>query len=305
MSFELTILGSNSAIPANGRHPTSQILNHHHAYYLIDCGEGTQMRMDAMQVKRTRIDHILISHMHGDHYFGLIGLITSFHLLNREKPLHIYCARELEEIIRMQLKFSSEGLSFDLNFHFLQFEKGERIFENDLLTVDTIIMNHRIPCAGFLFREKPLPRNMIGEKIAAYKIPFSKIPAIKAGGDFIAENGETIANHLLTLPSALPKSYAYCSDTIYNESVIDQIKEVDLLYHEATFTDESKDRAAITMHSTAKQAAMIASKANVKKLMIGHYSAKYKSLENHLTEAKEVFENTILAEEGITYRIGN
>ncbi len=305
MSFELVILGSNSAIPANGRHPTSQILNHHHSCFLIDCGEGTQMRMDASRIKRSRIDHIFISHLHGDHYFGLIGLITSFHLLNREKPLHIYCPKELEGIIQMQLRFSNTGLPFDLNFHFLHFEKAERILENDVLTVETIIMNHRIPCAGFLFREKPMLRNMIPEKITKYKIPHSKIPGIKAGEDFISENGEVIPNHLLTLSPSSPRSYAFCADTIYTESVIDQIKDVDLLYHEATFTEESKDRAVTTMHSTAKEAAMIASKANVKKLMIGHYSAKYKSLENHLTEAKEFFENTILAEEGMTYHIGD
>ncbi len=299
--FDLTILGCSSATPTSSRNPTAQILNQHERYFLIDCGEATQIQLRRFKLKMQRIDHIFISHLHGDHYLGLPGLLGSMHLLGREKELHIYSPPGLEEIIAINHHYSKSHLNYKLVFHAI--ESQARILEDDKMSVDTIPMNHRIPCYGFLFREKPNLRNIIKEKIEQYSIQVQDIPAIKEGKDIVSAEGKTISNAELTTDPAPPRSYAYCSDTIYNESYIGQIKDADMLYHEATFGSEMIDRAKETYHCTAKEAATIALKANVKRLIIGHYSARYRDLSPLLAEAKEVFANTVLAIEGEKYSV--
>ncbi len=303
LSFELTILGCSSATPTSSRHPTAQVLNVHERFFLIDCGEAAQIQLRRFKIKIQRIDHIFISHLHGDHYLGLPGLLGTMHLLGREKELHLYSPPGLKEIIDTNHYHSKTFLNYDVEFHVLEGKSSARIFEDDKLTVETIPMNHRIPCYGFLFREKEPLRNIIKEKIEEYTIPIQQIHRIKTGEDFIAADGKRIANSELTLPPHPPRSYAYCSDTLYNESYIEQIKNVNLLYHEATFADNMMERAKETHHCTARQAGDIAKKAHAKQLIIGHYSARYRELDMLLTEAKQVFENAVLAIEGETYKV--
>jgi len=303
LPFEVTVLGSSSATPTATRHPTAQVLNIHERFFLLDCGEATQIQLRRFKFKIQRIDHIFISHLHGDHYLGLPGLLGTMHLLGRDKELHIYSPPGLKEIIDTNHYHSKTFLNYDLNFHVLEGKSSARIFEDDKITVETIPMNHRIPCYGFLFKEKEPLRNIIGEKIAEYNIPVQQIQEIKKGEDFISPEGKRIPNSELTLPPHPARSYAYCSDTLYNESFIEQIKNVNLLYHEATFAEDKAERAIETHHCTAKQAGAIAQKANVKKLIIGHYSARYKDLDVLLNETKQVFENTVLAIEGETYKV--
>lgn len=307
--FELTILGSSSATPTATRNPSAQVLNVCNRFFLIDCGEGAQMQMRKYKVKMQKIDAIFISHLHGDHYLGLPGLLGTLHLLGRTKELHIYSPKGLQEMIKIQHHHSDTYLNFSLIFHELNTEAAEKIYEDDAVVVETIPLNHRVPCAGFLFTEKQKERNVIKEKLTEYKIPFSEIPNIKAGNDYRVnfdsnETGEkTILNSELTANPFPPRKYAYCSDTKYDESIIEKIKGVDLLYHEATFDKQKEERAKETYHCTAEQAARIAKKAQVKQLIIGHYSARYHDLNILLNEAKEVFENTVLAIEGETYGI--
>ncbi len=303
MTFELIILGSNSAIPAFNRYPTAQVLNINEQLFLIDCGEGTQMQLQKYRIRKSKINHIFISHLHGDHFFGLIGLITSFHLMRRDKPLHIYGPALLQDIVHLQLKGSRTTLSYELVFHTIRGDHSARVFDHPDLTVETIIMNHRIPCTGFLFKEKPRPRKILAEKIEDHKIPVEFIKDIKNGADYHDPSGVTIKNHELTNPPPPPRSYAFCSDTAYNEAIIPQVSGVDLLYHEATFGDESAERARETLHSTAREAATIAAKAQVKQLLIGHFSAKYKELEPLLEEAQSVFPQTALAIEGESFTV--
>jgi ribonuclease Z len=299
--FDLTILGCSSATPTSSRHPTAQVLNQHERFFLIDCGEATQIQLRRFKIKMQRIDHIFISHLHGDHYLGLPGLLGSMHLLGRDKELHVYSPPGLEEIIKVSHHHSNSHLKYNIIFHAI--ESQARIFEDDKMSVDTIPMNHRIPCFGFLFREKPNPRNIIKEKIEEYDIPVQQIPHIKEGKDFITSAGKTILNSELTTNPPAPRAYAYCSDTIYNESYIEQIKNADLLYHEATFASEMTERAKETYHCTAKDAGTIAQKAGVKKMIIGHYSARYHDLSPLLSEAQSVFPNTLLAVEGEKYAV--
>lgn len=303
LSFELTILGCSSATPTSSRHPTAQVLNVHERFFLIDCGEAAQIQLRRFKIKIQRIDHIFISHLHGDHYLGLPGLLGTMHLLGRDKVLHLYSPPGLKEIIDTNHYHSKTFLNYDVEFHVLEGKSSARILEDDKLTVETIPMNHRIPCYGFLFKEKEPLRNIIKEKIEEYNIPIQQIHRIKTGEDFIAADGKLIPNSQLTIPPHSPRSYAYCSDTLYNESYIEQIKNVNLLYHEATFANDMSDRAIATHHCTAKQAGSIAQKAHVKQLIIGHYSARYHELDMLLTEAKQVFENTLPAIEGETYKI--
>ncbi|MCH8331396.1 MAG: ribonuclease Z, partial [Bacteroidetes bacterium] len=282
---------------------TSQVVTVNNKIYLIDCGEGTQIQLRNLNFKASKIDHIFISHLHGDHFFGLVGLISTFHLLKREKPLNIYGPDGLEEIIYVQLKYSNTKLCYELNFHTIEEYNGQIIFENKDLTIETVAMKHRIPCAGFVIREKERPRKILQEKIEEYHLPIEVMSDIKDGQDYTNEKGQVIPNDELTTDPPPPRSYAYCTDTAYNEEIITAIKGVDLLYHEATFGEDSADRAATTFHSTAKQAAAIAQKAEAGKLLIGHFSAKYKTLEILLEEAKSVFPNTELALEGTTFSI--
>lgn len=302
-SFEVTILGCSSATPTSSRNPTSQILNQCDRFFLIDCGEATQIQLRRFKFKIQRINHIFISHLHGDHYLGLPGLLGTMHLLGRDKELHIYSPPGLQEIISVSHHHSKTFLKFKLVFHVIEEGADGIIHEDEKLTVETIRMNHRIPCYGFFFREKMSLRNIIKEKISEYNIPVQEIPHIKEGGDFVSSNGKTILNPELTTDPPSPRSYAYCSDTLYNEDYLSQIREADLLYHEATFADDMKARTKETFHCTAKEAAVVAKKADVKKLIIGHFSARYHDLQPLLSEAREVFPNTVLAEEGETFKV--
>jgi len=270
---------------------------------MIDCGEGTQMQIAKYHIRAFRIEHIFISHLHGDHYFGLVGLITSFNLNKRERPLTVYCPEGLEEIVRLQLKHSKTELKFDLKFVVITPENGKVIFENNDFSVSTLEMNHRIPCAGFVFREKIMGRKIIGEAIEKYEAPHAFIPELRKGTDFVKPDGTVIKNDWLTTAPPKQRSYAFCTDTSYLESIIPFIKNVDLLYHEATFTSDLQERANETFHSTAKEAATIALKAEAKRLLLGHFSARYIELDHLLAEAREVFPNTDLANEGLVFTV--
>lgn len=303
MQFDVTILGSNAAIPAYNRYPSSQVINHNSNLFLVDCGEGTQFRMNQFGIKRANLNHIFISHLHGDHFFGLVPLLTSFNLNWREHPLHLYGPPALIEIIETHFKHSLTQLRYELHFHPTSADEPRVIFEDDTLTVETIILTHRLPTTGFLFKEKPHPRKIIADKITEYNIPYQQINAIKKGADFVTAEGKTVPNAELTIDPATPRSYAYCSDTVHTQSFIEQIKGVSLLYHEATFVHEHAERAAETFHATTKQAAQVAQQAGAHKLLIGHFSARYENLSPLLTESREVFANTELAIEGTTFTI--
>lgn len=304
MSFSVTVLGSNSAIPAHGRHPSSQLLNINDKLYLIDCGEGTQMRFNEFGIKWMRINHIFISHLHGDHYFGLIGLISTYQLLKRTRPLYLFGPAALIGILEQQLEAGQTTLGYEIIFHPLNPDKSERILDSEDITVDTIVLKHRIACLGFLFREQPRERKINREIFHSLDIPIELIPAIKQGKDVLDEKtGERILNKDITLDPLRSRAYAYCCDTAYNIDMLTQIKGVDLLYHDSTFDGAGEQRAADTYHSTTIQAAQIATQAAVNQLMIGHFSSKYDDLRPLLEEAKAVFENTILALEGKTVSI--
>ena len=305
MSFELTILGSSSATPNYNRHPTSQLLNLRERYFLIDCGEGTLMQLHRYRIKYHRISHIFISHLHGDHYFGLMGLLSTFHLQGRSKELHIYGQQELMDVLELQLRLSNTILRYNLIFHAVRHYSSEIIMEDEDVQVRSIVLNHRVPCTGFLFREKSKPRKLIVNQLQRYKIPFSSYAAIKNGDDYIDDFDNRITNKELTENPPQTGSYAYCSDTIYDESIIQEVRNVDVLYHEATFGHDLLERAQVTYHTTARQAAQIAKGAEVGKLLIGHFSARYKELTPLLNEAVEVFTNTQLAIEGRRFAIGN
>lgn len=303
MKFEVTILGSSSATPIFNRNPTSQVLNINERLYLIDCGEGTQQQMLRFDIKASRIDHIFISHLHGDHYLGLVGLLSSMHLNGRKKPLKLACPVQLKEIIDLQLKYSDTELQFPVEYIFTNAQQSEVVISNNDVVVETIPLDHRIACTGFLFKEKKRLRKLIKEKIESLDISVAYYSVLKKGGDYTDEKGTVYKNESLTIDSAEPKSYAYCSDTMYNESYFAQITNVTLLYHEATFLNDMLDRAVITHHTTALQAGEIALKTNAKKLLIGHFSARYKTLNELLDEAKINFPSTELAIEGKTFFI--
>jgi ribonuclease Z len=302
-NFELTILGCSSATPTSTRNPTAQLLTIAERFFLIDCGEATQIQLRRYKIKFQKINHIFISHLHGDHYLGLMGLLSSMHLLGRIADLHLYCPPELKEIIETQFKYSETYLRYKLIYHPHQYIANDLIFEDNKVEVRTVLLNHRIPCCGFVFTEKPLMANISKETIATYQIPTDQILSIKKGGDYVKEDGSVIPNRELVVKHYKPRSYAYCSDTCYDERILPSIKGVDLLYHEATFMNDMLPRAKETFHSTTSQAATIAQMAEVKQLVIGHYSARYKDLRPLLTEAQEVFKNTVLAIEGECIRV--
>ena len=301
MRFEVTILGSSSATPIYNRNPTSQALNINERVYLVDCGEGTQQQMLRFDVKPSKIDHIFISHLHGDHYLGLIGLLSSMHLNGRKKDMELFGPPDLLKILTVHFESSWTNLNYKINFHPLQTNNPEIILDNADLTVETIILNHRIPCTGFVFRQKKPLLKLDADQLEHYNIGRNQYFNLKQGADFVTEAGEVVANELITIKPEAPKSYAYCSDTLAGESYLLQIQGVSLLYHEATFTHDLLARAKETHHTTALQAGEIAQKAQVKKLLIGHFSARYKTLEPLLEEARSVFENTELAIEGKTF----
>jgi len=297
----LTILGNNSAIPAFDRNPTAQVLQTMEESFLIDCGEGTQMQLSKYKIKRSKINHIFISHLHGDHYFGLIGLLTSMSLLNRTQDLHLHAPPELEQLIVLQLNFAATHLSYALHFHPLQGE-GLLVDENKM-TVECFKVQHRIECWGFLFRQKKNPRKLDPERAKIYEIPAAFYDKLQQGEDYVTKKGTIVPNEEVTTEAPKGKSYAYCADTIFDESLAEKVKAVDLLYHETTYLKDLEERAAARFHSTSIQAGAIAKKAGAKRLLIGHFSSKYESLDEFLTETVEVFENTELAIQGCCYII--
>jgi len=296
--MELIILGFNSAIPTKRTNPTAQLLICNDKHFLIDCGEGTQVQIRKSKTGFSKIDHIFISHLHGDHVFGLIGLISSFSLLGRDTPLNIYAPKGIKELIETQLRITCSRKIFTLNFVEMTSEKSELIYEDSKIEVHTIPLNHRIYANGFLFKEKTKLRKLNMEKIPQYpEIEICDYQNLKAGKDFIQEDGKVIENHLVTLPPEHSYSYAFCSDTMYSPDIIPIIKNVDVLYHETTFLDEMREMAFKTGHSTALQAAQIAKEAEVKHLILGHFSNRYEDTSVFKTEADTVFPNTILPEE--------
>ncbi|HEY4786134.1 MAG TPA: ribonuclease Z [Bacteroidales bacterium] len=299
MSFSVTILGSSSALPTSNRYLTAHLLNVNERFFLIDCGEGTQFQLRRYKAKFSRLDHIFITHLHGDHVFGLPGLISTFNLLGRKNALHIYSHPHLEKILHQFLSNFYADLDFPVVYHTLNLASSELVFEDDKLEVLSFPLKHRIPTCGFVFREKPRMRNIRKDMIDYYKIPIREIPNVKRGEDFITEEGIVIPNGRLTFESETPKSYAFCSDTAYSTDILPYIREVDLLYHEATFSDTDRDRAIETFHSTASDAARIALQANPKKLIIGHFSARYKDITQLGEEARKIFINTDTAEDGM------
>jgi ribonuclease Z len=304
MKFEVTILGSSSATPIFNRNPSAQALNINDHLYLVDCGEGTQQQMLRFDVKFSRIDHIFISHLHGDHYLGLVGLLSSMHLNGRSKTLKLFGPPELKEIIDLQLKYSDTTLQYPIDFIPTNAHTAEVILDNQDITVETIPLDHRIACTGFLFREKKRLRKIIKERIADLNIPVEYYSAIKKGSDYVSPEGKLYKNADITLNPEEPKTYAYCSDTLYNESYFAQISSADLLYHESTFLNNMLERAQSTYHTTAWQAGEVAIKTHAKKLLIGHFSARYKTLNELLDEARSVFPDTELAVEGRTFIVG-
>jgi ribonuclease Z len=299
MSLRLTILGCHSATPRVNAHPTSQYLEINNRHFLIDCGEGTQRQMRKHKVGFSKINHIFISHLHGDHFFGLIGLISTFGILNRERDLHIFGPKGIKEVTMLQLKISKSYVKFQLVFHELTSKESEVIFEDDKVSVTTIPLNHRVYTNGFLFKEKEGLRKINIERVKQYhEIETCDYHNLKAGKDFSLNNGEIIKNEVLTLDPKKTKSFAFCSDTSYKEDIVPLINDVDLLYHEATFLSDREDLAEKTKHSTAKQAALIAKQANVNQLIIGHYSSRYNNIDLFKQEAELAFDNVVLAEEG-------
>ena len=299
--MKLTILGCYAATPRTVTNPTAQVLEINNRLFLIDCGEGTQVQLRKNKIKFSAINHIFISHLHGDHCYGLIGLVSTFMLLNRTNDLHIYGPKGIKEMILMQLKLSNSYTIYGLFFHELESLESEIIFEDKIVIVRAIPLKHRIYTNGFLFEEKIGERKLNVE--AAQKLGIDKcyFQNIKNGKDITLDNGTIIPNEDLSFDAIAPKSYAFCSDTIFDESIIETIKNIDVLYHESTFLESEKDKCERTMHSTAKQAATIAQKANVKKLILGHYSTRYADIEMFRNEAKTIFENVELANDGKTF----
>lgn len=297
----LTILGSNSAIYAFGRNPTAQVLQNDDEAFLIDCGEGTQLQMAKYKIKKSKISHIFISHLHGDHYFGLIGLLSSMSLLSRTQDLHLYGPPQLEAIIKLHLDAANTTLCYNVYFHPLGNEGP--IANTKRMSIECFKVKHRIDCWGFLFREKKRPRSINPEKARAYEIPASFYAQLQKGEDYTTKKGVFIENAEVTHPAPKHKSYAYCADTIYDEELVDKVRDVDLLYHEATYLKDQYERAAARFHCTTIQAADIAKKAAVQTLIIGHFSSKYEFLDQFLAEARTVFEHTELALEGACYKI--
>lgn len=299
--LSVTILGNNSAVPAFNRHPTSQIVTHDGNNYLIDCGEGTQIQMIKYKVRRGKISHIFISHLHGDHYFGLIGLINTFSLLSHKQELHIYAPAPLQEIIEMQLAVADTQLSYPL--HFQTLTKPCVLVDNEKIRISCFPTTHRIECYGFTFEEKEGKRKLLIDKVRKLNIPVSFYSSLQQGLDYITPRGQTIANDSVTAAPEKGKKYCFCADTKYDESIIEHIYKADMIYHEATYLDNLREKAEARFHSTTRQAAEIAKRAMVKKLLIGHFSSKYSTLDQFLVESREVFPNTELAIEGETYEM--
>ena len=297
--FELHILGCGSALPTTRHFATSQVVNLRDKLFMIDCGEGAQMQLRKSRLKFSRLNHIFISHLHGDHCFGLMGLISTFGLLVRTAELHIHSPKGLEELLTPMLNFFCHTLAYKVIFHEFDTRQTSVVYEDRSMTVTTIPLQHRIPCCGFLFAEKARPNHIIRDMVDFYKVPVYELNRIKNGSDYVTPEGEVIANTRLTRPSDPPRKYAYCSDTIFRPEIVEQLSGVDLLFHEATFAESELARAKETYHTTAAQAARIALEAGVRQLVIGHFSARYEDESILLKEASAVFPNTILAKENL------
>lgn len=297
--FELHILGCGSALPTTRHFATSQVVNLRDKLFMIDCGEGAQMQLRKSRLKFSRLNHIFISHLHGDHCFGLMGLISTFGLLGRTAELHIHSPKGLEELLTPMLNFFCHTLAYKVIFHEFDTRQTSMVYEDRSMTVTTIPLQHRIPCCGFLFAEKARPNHIIRDMVDFYKVPVYELNRIKNGSDYVTPEGEVIANTRLTRPSDPPRKYAYCSDTIFRPEIVEQLSGVDLLFHEATFAESELARAKETYHTTAAQAARIALEAGVRQLVIGHFSARYEDESILLKEASAVFPNTILAKENL------
>jgi len=305
LPFQLTILGTSSALPTSNRYPTAQILQVSGRFFLIDCGEGTQTQMRKYNIGFSKINHIFISHLHGDHIFGLIGLLSTMELLGRKNDLHLFAHSELQKFLSPQIQFLyPDGITFKIVYHPLNFKKKQLIYEDQKVSVYSFPLSHRIPTCGFRFDEKPIPPNLIPEKLVEYQIPIRQRQQIKDGEDFITETGQIIPHAELTIYKHKPRSFAFCSDTRFDESYIESVRNVDLLYHEATFASDNKDLAHTTYHSTGEDSAKVALKAEVGKLIIGHFSARYKDHLITLKEAQAVFPNTTAIAEGDVIYIG-
>jgi ribonuclease Z len=303
MSFSLTVLGSSSALPTSMRNPSAHVLNIHEHFYLIDCGEGTQMQLNKFKINLNKINNIFISHLHGDHLFGLFGLLSTYNLLNRKNDLHIYAHPEIKHTIKYYKDNFGENLCYNIIINPFKANISQLIFENKHITIETIPLKHRIPTVGFLFMEKEKQKNIRKELIKKYNILIKDIVKIKQGADYITSTGEIIRNEKLTLPPYKKRSFAYCSDTIYTERIIPKIYGVSLLYFETTFLDKDKKLAKLTYHMTASQAAKLAKKAEAERLLIGHFSARYKDVNLLVKEAKSIFKNTVAVEDGNVYTV--
>ena len=297
--FELNILGCGSALPTTRHFATSQVVNLRDKLFMIDCGEGTQLQFRRSRLRFSRLNQVFISHLHGDHCFGLLGLISSLGLLGRTGDFFVYGPKGIEEVFTPMLSFFCKTLPFKIQFREFETKEPTLIYNDRSVTITTIPLKHRLPCCGFLFEEKPTPNHIIKEMIDYYKVPVFELNKIKNGADYVTPEGEMIANSILTRPADPPRKYAYCSDTLYLPKIIGQIKGVDLLFHESTFTQADEGRAKETNHSTAAQAAQIARDAEVKRLIIGHFSARYDDESILLNEAKAIFPATILAKENL------
>jgi len=301
--FAVTILGNNSAIPTLDRHPTAQIVTCNDQLLLVDCGEGTQLQMARYKIKRSRLRYIFISHLHGDHYFGLIGLLNSLSLLGRTETLTVFAPPELETILLLQLDCSGTTLQFQLQFVPLTAENQGVILEDKDLRVSFFPTRHRIPCYGFMFELQKRKRKIIPEQARAYEIPAAYFSKLQEGADYQRKDGLLVKNDWVTFPPLPGKRYVYCADTMYTEELLPHAEKADLLYHETTYLHNLAERAAERYHSTSVQAATLALNAKAKRLIIGHFSSKYSDLEPFLEESRPVFKNTDLAEEGVTYLI--
>jgi ribonuclease Z len=299
--LSVTILGNNSAVPAFNRHPTSQVVSHDGTNYLVDCGEGTQIQMIKYKIRRGKISHIFISHLHGDHYFGLVGLLNTFGLLSHKQELHVYGPAPLQQIIEMQMNVADTTLPYPLHFHTLT--KPEVLVDNERIRISCFPTTHRIECYGFLFEEKEGKRKLLIDKVRKHNIPVSFYTSLQQGLDYITTRGQVIKNETVTAAPQKGKKYAYCADTRYDENMVQYIYGADMIYHETTYHDSLRQQAFDRFHTTTKQAAEIAQRAMVKKLLIGHFSSKYATLEQFESEAREVFPNTELAIEGNTYEV--
>ena len=297
--FEVNILGCGSALPTTRHYSSSQIVNIREKLFMIDCGEGAQLQLRRSKLKFTRLNHIFISHLHGDHCFGLMGLISTFGLLGRTATLHIYAHEDLEKLLAPQLEYFCKGMTYEVAFHSINPNKAEVIYDDHSVSVTTIPLKHRIPTCGFLFQEKQTPNHIIRDMVDFYRVPVFELNRIKNGEDYVTPDGTVVPNHRLTTPSNPPRSYAYCSDTAYLKSIVPQIKGVDLLFHEGTFAQCDAARAKETYHTTAAQAAEIALEAEAKQLVIGHFSARYEDESILLKEAQAIFPSTLLAKENL------